>query len=97
MFQIKLNCKNPFHKENDSFESKHFVQWEPKLSRNKAMNFQISRFDSYYLFDFALDIQFDGQDHAGPSLDIWILGFGFNWSFYDTRHWDYDKNSWVEG
>lgn len=95
MFKFALQLKNPFFKENDNFLSKTYFHFENKLFGTKAINFQISRFDSYYLVDFDLDIRFSGRDHAGPNFDFWILGFGLNLNLYDVRHWDYENECWI--
>jgi hypothetical protein len=34
------------------------------------------------------------QDHAGIEIGIGIFGYGVSFRMYDTRHWDYDKNTW---
>jgi hypothetical protein len=30
------------------------------------------------------------QSHAGLDLELGILGYSFNFRFYDGRHWNYD-------
>lgn len=48
------------------------------------------------LFKFELDINWRGHDHAGPEFDITVLGLGFKIGLTDVRHWNYDKNRWVD-
>src|ERR1017187_1811394 len=33
-------------------------------------------------------------DHAGFRLDITLLGFMFEFTIYDTRHWDEENDCW---
>ena len=33
-------------------------------------------------------------DHAGLSIGIGLLGYGISFRIYDTRHWNYETNSW---
>ena len=33
-------------------------------------------------------------DHAGVHADITLFGWTFAVTFYDVRHWDYDKECW---
>lgn len=96
MFRLQLDCINPFHKEDEDFESTDFVYWENKITTNKAIDFQISKFQAYHLFEFDLSIRFDGEDHAGPYLMMSFMGFFFNLKLYDIRHWDYDNDRWQQ-
>lgn len=36
----------------------------------------------------------DGQCHAGPSIEVTLLGFELRVAIYDHRHWDYEKDCW---
>ncbi len=36
------------------------------------------------------------QDHAGPEIELGLLGLNFHAMVYDKRHWDHDNNCWVE-
>jgi hypothetical protein len=51
---------------------------------------------SYYsplLFD--ADVRWTHRtDHAGLEIGIGLLGYGIHFRIYDSRHWDYDKNTW---
>jgi len=33
-------------------------------------------------------------DHAGLWIEFDIFGIEFNYRKYDTKHWDYDKETW---
>lgn len=34
------------------------------------------------------------QDHAGFDFEIGLFGYCFHFTFYDNRHWDYEKGTW---
>ena len=64
-----------------------------KFLQYKAYNIELS-FYICNLFCVCLDLHTTGRDHAGPQLEIVILGLGFRCGIYDTRHWNYQKNCW---
>ena len=34
------------------------------------------------------------EDHAGIRLELGLLGYQIDFNWYDTRHWDPEKNCW---
>lgn len=96
MFKFHLNMRNPWRPNYEWTKTKTFAHFERKLFGTKAINFQISRFEPYYLFDISLNLLLDGHDHAGPELNIEIFGYAFILQLYDTRHWDYENERWEE-
>jgi hypothetical protein len=45
-----------------------------------------------------LDIDFNiavREDHAGISITLGLLGYGVHLHIYDSRHWDYTNNIWM--
>jgi hypothetical protein len=76
-------------------EQRDFVLFSKRLFENKAFELQISRFDPDELIEFDLDLNWQGHDHAGPRLELTVLGWFFSTKLYDTRHWDYDNNRWA--
>ena len=63
-----------------------------KMLENKAFEFQLERTDKEYR-DFSFNCGFSRKcDHAGFNF-YWSFWYGLiDISFYDTRHWDADKN-----
>ena len=44
---------------------------------------------------FKLNINKDKKTyHAGFLFNLSIFGLDFNYSHYDTRHWNYDNDTW---
>ena len=37
-----------------------------------------------------------GSDHAGPRISASIFGYGFKLELPKNRHWNYDKDCWLE-
>ena len=45
-----------------------------------------------------LSIRFDltaRQSHAGVNFEIGVLGYCFQFNFYDNRHWNYTEGRWM--
>ena len=47
------------------------------------------------LFEFRFSWS-KNEDHAGVSFYLGILWFTLNIMYYDTRHWDYDKEEYMK-
>ena len=93
MFKISFTIANPFKRQKgllNSFSKDRTIT----LSDNKSFECQIAQWEMYNLFDFELALIWWGQDHAGPSLTVEILGLMFNVKIYDHRHWDHENNKW---
>jgi len=57
-----------------------------------VFNFIVGLFGLFY-FQICKTKQ---TDHAGFWFNLVIFGLDFTYRKYDTRHWDYDKNTWEE-
>ena len=89
MLYLCLNITNPWIESN--FTNIFNRSW--LLSKFKAFELELIRdTNSLILFVFRATAR---SDHAGVSFEVGLLGFSINFRLYDTRHWDYDKNSWV--
>ena len=66
-----------------------------KISTNKVIEFEICYY-SKNLFEFKLDINWMGRDHAGPEIEIGVFGYSAHLHLYDSRHWNHITNSWEE-
>lgn len=96
MFRISIAPPNPFYDPDKDYPSKDFFYREPRLTKHKALNVQISRWEPFRLFEFDLDISLWGRDHAGIEFDFFIYGYGINLNLYDIRHWDTERNDWED-
>jgi hypothetical protein len=94
MMFLKFNISNPFFRQQDCFESKIDFFKNFKLTKNKHLEIQLSRFALYDLIGFELDLHWNGRDHQGPALELLFLGVMFRINLYDRRHWDYEQCCW---
>lgn len=88
MIYINLTINNPF---SDKFE--HVRAWGGKLFKHKAWEVEIYRSDTIAEIEAKFTVQ---QDHAGLALGLGLFSYTLRAQFYDSRHWDYTKNKWVE-
>lgn len=89
MINLQLSITNPWYTEN----FQNLFCRSGKITEHKAWEFEICR----YSYDIA-KIYFQWSvksDHAGPSLELCLFGYGVEVKIYDTRHWDYDNNCWT--
>lgn len=93
MLRTSLTIINPSFKEKESkFIS--LQEYTKNISKNKAYEFQTSYYNRYW-FAATIDLQWYGEDHAGPELELCILGYTFRCKLYDKRHWNYDEGRWM--
>ncbi len=90
MIKFNLAIRNPFRKED--FKNLWFKSG--RLSRHKFWELHLTKY-SFYLAEVSIDINFVGQDHAGPKIEIGLFGYNFSANIYDNRHWNYDDWRWV--
>lgn len=64
-----------------------------QLSKHKFFEFQLM-WDARRWIAFEFDWSWTGEDHAGPRLNIALLGIEAAFSIYDRRHWAIDQNDW---
>ena len=66
--------------------------WHGKTPlKHKCWEVEVIKIDSLLLFEVDINVR---QDHAGANLEIGFAGHQIRFTFYDDRHWDYDKNCW---
>ena len=85
---ILISLTNPWYKEN----FKNLFCRSGLITEHKAWEFEVCR----YSYDL-LKISFDWSsrcDHAGPSLELCLFGYGVEMKIYDIRHWSGIKNRW---
>jgi len=82
------------------------IYWsKPYIGSLIDSDFKILRMEDYF-FNIKLSILGDifnfhtrwtrKIDHAGFMFDLTILGFSIHKEIYDVRHWDFEKDNWVE-
>jgi hypothetical protein len=64
------------------------------LTPNKAWEVDVTVYPSDLLH---LEVRYTKEeDHAGLTLTFGLFGVSLDFMIYDTRHWNYEKNSWEE-
>ena len=90
MITLNFKIRNPFFKDS---EFKDLWCKTGSFSQYKHWELQLMYYD-WNLFELNLNTHWKGEDHAGPKLDIGILGYQFAASIYDSRHWNENLNTW---
>jgi len=47
------------------------------------------------LFEFNINLDWQGRDHAGPEVGLNILGWEMRIALVDNRHWDGYTGWWA--
>ena len=88
MINLQLSITNPWYKEN----FKNLFNRFGVIAKHKTWEFEVCRYARDIL---NIHLQWTvHQDHAGPSVELFLLGYGMSFMIYDTRHWNYDRNTW---
>ena len=86
MINLNFTISNPW-------SSRWEILWNKSkfISKNKAVEFNGYRTNHIIRIDFNFR---PAGDHAGVRLMLGLLGYDVELHFYDTRHWDYETNTW---
>ena len=87
MFNFDLRIANPFSNRFEILRSSN-----GRICDHKAWESNFYRTNT--IFNLSIDIT-PRRDHAGMNMFFGAFGFEYEFSFYDTRHWDTNTNSWV--
>lgn len=92
MIQLQFNIWNPFpHKW---FVQTDYISLDKKVSANYAWSLQLSKWAKNKIFGIDIDLSWNGRDHAGPELELEILGYFFKIALYRIQHWNSDEHRW---
>ena len=90
MIYVEARLSWPWFKD---IEQTDYIEKTWKVSKNKSLEVQLSRGGKDLI---GFDIRFTmRQDHAGLMLNLDFLRYFFVVNFYDGRHWNYEKNRYV--
>lgn len=90
---IKLNFSIDYPFAKLSFNDIFSRSWNTPI-KHKYFEFQLMR-DSEYLLNFNFDWK-TKCDHAGVKFELGLFGYSIVFYLYDSRHWNYEKNDWME-
>jgi hypothetical protein len=88
MIYFNINFRNPWGKDFNNL-------WNKSGStpfKNKFWEVQVIENDNWLRLEFGFTIR---QDHAGVNLELGLFGYEVHFTFYDSRHWDYENGCWV--
>ena len=84
MISISFALRNPFSSTFEVVREKYYV-----LSKYKVI--EIGLYRTSDIIGAGFHITSLTRDHRGASLDIELLGYRFDFTYYDTRHYgDYE-------
>jgi hypothetical protein len=91
MLRFRFGIANPFkYKEFRNIWSRYWA-----VTKNKTLELQFYHY-AYEIVSCDLDLSWQGQSHAGPNLELNILGWNFRIALPDNRHWDDERDCWEE-
>lgn len=91
MIRINFAIANPF--KHSPWRDLYQGSWP--IGKNKVLELEFCRY-AWNLVEFALDLRWQGQDHAGPKFELGLFGWHARIAIADTRHWDPTANTWIE-
>ena len=86
MIFFNFSIDNPFIDRWNTIFFKHGL-----LGKNTAWEFNAYRTHRLIEIDFRYTRK---SDHAGLMIMLGIFGYALEFNSYDTRHWDYENNTW---
>lgn len=89
MIHLNINIRNPYW--YNRFKNIKYWAFSTPL---KWKQFEVQIMKSAQLFEIAFDIT-TKQDHAGFSIELALLGYQIDFTFYDVRHWNYEESRWM--
>ena len=88
MINLDIELNNPWAKG----DFQNFYCKEDVFAKNKAYDFEILHEPQLLL---KLGLHFNQRcDHAGLRFEFGLLGYSILLGYYDTRHWDHEKDCW---
>lgn len=65
-----------------------------RITEWKGWELQWDHWGWHKILDLEVRFSLKGEDHAGLYLEFGLLGYSIMFSVYDSRHWDYENNTW---
>ena len=81
MISFGFSLSNPWMKRHE-----YLVVKSIQVTKNKTIDITLLR--NTCIVAFNVDISNFTRDHAGFTFDVGLLGYWFDFSFYDNRHYD---------
>jgi hypothetical protein len=88
MINLHFSLSNPWAKEN----FKNLWCAAGPITKHKHWELEFIRY-APNLFEVHISYTIRA-DHAGLKIVLALLGYSVNLNIYDSRHWNYESNSW---
>jgi hypothetical protein len=88
MINFNVSLTNPWSRRHRIIKSMFGRLWSRKAWE---LNFYLTADIARVEFNFSTRC-----DHAGLRFELGFLGFAFEFNFYDSRHWNYNSETWNE-
>lgn len=92
MINFSLSIRNPFA-EKGFYEDLYSNNRPIESIANKYWEFNVAKTDTLITLALAITSK---EDHAGIYIVFGLAGYRAEFNIYDSRHWDYDNNTWEE-
>jgi hypothetical protein len=86
LFNLQTQIYLPF----DHFKNLGYISG--RISANKAWELEHTYYSgSLFDIDISLSVR---EHHARFEITVGLFGYGIHFQIYDTRHWNYERNSY---
>jgi hypothetical protein len=89
MISLSFNLANPW---SNRFENLWNRAYDTPF-KHKFIELEIIKDASIISFMFRLSTR---QSHGGLVIEMGLLGYSFNFNFYDNRHWNYELGRYFQ-
>lgn len=84
-FNLRWPCSNRFR----NIWCRHWsTPWQYKF-----VEAQLYASSDVFAFEFNYSRR---TDHAGLHIGVGLMGYNFDFNFYDSRHWDDEQGKWQD-
>jgi len=95
MISFRFDIKNPFWRSKMNRWHRVYFEYNRTITKNKTFELCVNR-HAYWIFEFDIDLESSGNDHAGPRFNINLFGYCLSIELRDNRHWNDEKDRWVD-
>ena len=91
MLYLTFSIINPFARQ----DFKNTFNQSGQLTKHKCWELE-SYYEPRRLLGFDINLEWRGSDHAGPGIELSLLGRTILFKIYDIRHWNSKENNWCD-
>ena len=86
---LHIAIRNPWpHPEFQNFWAR---SWP--VGPHRTLEIQFYRY-AWNLAEFSVNLAWWGESHAGPELEIGLLGWNIRVALPSNHHWDHERHCW---